>query len=53
MLKNTEQQVSILKLATEYISKKGRKTDDKHSFVNAYFLFISNGKESKNLRVEV
>ena len=41
-----EQQVSILQVALE-CKKKGRKTDDKQSFVNSYFVSISDSIESK------
>ena len=47
MLTNMEQQASILKVATEYENQNGRKTDDKQSFVNAYFVSISNSIDSK------
>ena len=46
-LTNMKQQASILKVATECNKEKGRKTVDKQSFVNYYFVSISNGKESK------
>ena len=46
-LTNMKQQASIFKVATECNKEKGRKTVDKQSFVNYYFVSISNGKESK------
>ena len=44
-----KQHKSILKIATECKIKKGRKIDDKQSFVNTYFISISDGQES-NIR---
>ena len=46
-LTNMEQHASNLKIATECNSKNGKKTEDKHSFVNDSFVSIFNGKESK------
>ena len=42
-----KQQASILKISTECKRKKDKKTDDKKSFVNDYFVSISNGQYSK------
>ena len=45
-----ERQASILQVATD-CKNQGRKTDDKQSFVNSYFVSISNGIELKNKSV--
>ena len=45
-----ERQASILQLAT-YCKNQGRKTDDKQSFVDSYFVSISNGIELKKRSV--
>ena len=42
-----DQKASILKLATECKKQKGRKINDRQSFVNTYFVSISSGIESK------
>jgi len=45
-----ERQASILQVATDS-KNQGRKSDDKQSFVNSYFVSISNGIELKNKSV--
>ena len=42
-----EQHASIEKVATKCKNQKGRKKDDKKSFLDTYFICISNDIESK------